>query len=141
MSRLKAVNILSCLLPVGMGEEQVGENGIHDVSMRENGAVNGGSSTPNVPADVRGQESERSDSGVAKGGQGLGDSFFFFFGNGEGSVRKRVVVVWENVEKKLGRKTTSYHHDDNGKQRCTWDIGGLLNSTGQLGDTSVKSNG
>lgn len=78
MSRLKAVNILSCLLPVGMGEEQVGENGIHDVSMRENGAVNGGSSTPNVPADVRGQESGRSDSGVAKGGQGLGDSFFFF---------------------------------------------------------------
>lgn len=62
-----------------MGEEQVGENGIHDVSMKENGAVNGGSSTPNVPADVRGQESERSDSGVAKGGQGLGDSFFFFF--------------------------------------------------------------
>lgn len=99
MSRLKAVNILSCLLPVGMGEEQVGENGIHDVSMRENGAVNGGSSTPNVPADVRGQESGRSDSGVAKGGQGLGDSFFFFFGNGEGSVWKRVVVVWENVER------------------------------------------
>lgn len=79
MSRLKAVNILSCLLPVGMGEEQVGENGIHDVSMRENGVVNGGSSTPNVPADVRGQESERSDSGVVKGGQGLGDSFFFFW--------------------------------------------------------------
>lgn len=33
-------------------------------------------------------------------------------------------VVWKNIggEKKLGRKTASYHND-NGRQRCTWDIG------------------
>lgn len=56
----------------------MGENGIHDLNMRVSDAVNDGSSTPNVPADVHARESERSDSGVAKGGQGLEDSFFFF---------------------------------------------------------------
>lgn len=77
------MNILSCLLPVGMGEEQVGENGIHDANMRENGVVNGGNSTPNVPGDVRGQGSGRSGSDVVKGGQGLGDSFWIFGGKVE----------------------------------------------------------
>lgn len=116
----------------------MGENGIHDLNMRVSDAVNDGSSTPNVPADVHARESERSDSGVAKGGQGLEDSFFFL-DMGGGCVWKS--VVWENVEKKLGRKTTSYHHDDNGRQRARGDVWGLLNSTGQLGNTSVKSNG
>lgn len=32
-------------------------------------------------------------------------------------------VAWKNVDgEKLGRKTASYH-DDNGRQRCTWDVG------------------
>lgn len=55
----------------------MGENGIHDLNMKGNDAVNDGSSTPNVPVDVHGRESERNGFGVAKGGQGLGDSFFF----------------------------------------------------------------
>lgn len=74
MSRLKVVNILSCLLPVGTGEEQVGENGIHDVNMRGSGVVSGDSSTPNVPDDAHGRESERSGSD----GQGLGDSYWIW---------------------------------------------------------------
>lgn len=65
----------------------MGENGIHDLSMRGSDAVNDGSSTLNVPVDVHARESERSGFGVAKGGQGLGDSFFFFFLDmGEGCV-------------------------------------------------------
>lgn len=108
MSRLKAVNILSCLLPVGMGEERVDENGIHDVNMRENGVVNGGNSTPNVPDDVRGRGSEKSGSGVVKGGQGLGDSFWII----GGGLSVEVIVVWKTV-----RSWDESYHDDNGRQR------------------------
>lgn len=61
----------------------MGENGIHDANMRENGVVNGGNSTPNVPGDVRGRGSGRSGSDVVKGGQGLGDSFWIFGGKVE----------------------------------------------------------
>lgn len=53
----------------------MGENGIHDANTKENDGANGGSSTSNALGDVRGRESERSETDVAKGEQGLVDSF------------------------------------------------------------------
>lgn len=74
MSRSKAVNTLSYLLLVAMGEGRADENGIH-ANTKENGVASDGSSTSNALDGVRGQESERSESGVVKGEQGLEDSF------------------------------------------------------------------